>query len=686
MSDTIKNQSDWLKLPCLTGRLRHDAQRSAIAIYGPVEELIGKTPSEIIGECHLGDLIHRDNRERVRKRLQDAADDAKPYTLEYGMTLPSGEDIGVIENGMPFTAEDGAIYFDVALIVGSEWRMSLDQQLAAIVDIGTDTAVIAGDLIAAVPRITETAARFVNCARVSVWLMSEDGTELVLLDLFEQEGKRHSSDLSLQCSRYPRYFHALRHQRLIAANNARTDPRTREFTEAYLTPLNIHSMLDATIRVQGLPTGVICFEEVGEQRIWKAESIHFAGEVADQISQLLLHQDRQRVLVEKEALRNQLFQAQKLEAVGRLAGAIAHDFNNLLNVISGCSDLLISDIVSDPAERASILQDISDTAKRATELTRQLLIFSSGGSSEVKIINVASVVADMYRLMQRLLTPAITLKVKQDNENLLILGSVNQLEQVISNLIVNAKDAMPDGGSVSITTKQTSFVDSFETLTGTATAGVYVAIHVSDSGSGIQPKLINEIFQPFFSTKRSLGGTGLGLSTVYGIVSQWKGHILVRSHVGVGTTFEILLPLAQPEAPPKAKVIAEPAPAPNRSHETILFVEDEAVIRSVARRVLEHVGYTVIMAENGYMAREILLQAHSIDLVLSDLNMPKMGGIALSKWIREQIPTMRILLMTGFRDPNSKLDELNYPIVDKPFTATTLLKEVRKCLDQQLLT
>ena len=668
-----------LALPCVVARFIHDDRRTAVYLKGAAEELLNApTDTFTSGTLNLGDLIHPADANRVKARLCEAANAEESYTVEYRIQLPNGNVVGVVENGNPSTHLDGQASFDAVLLVSGEWGKSLDDQLSAIVAISSDPAATSGDLIAALPRITETAAQFVDCCRVSVWLLSDDGQELVLLDLYNKSDQSHSDDLRLRCASYPKYFQALRHQRLIAANSAWTDPRTSEFAANYLIPLDIHSMLDATIRLEGEPVGVVCFEQVGQPRAWRTHEIHFAGEVADQITQILLYKDRKRFLIEQDTLRDKLIQAQKLEAVGAFAGSIAHDFNNFLAAIYGCSELLIEGMVTDSDEQLSVLKDIKETAKRASELTRQLLNFSNKHPMELEVIDLNKVVSEMSRMLERLVPPKINFELVQAKQALPVRGNANQLEQIVTNLVVNGRDAIAGSGDLRLEISQRTIAKAFTALTGEATPGNYAVIRMTDSGCGIPDHVLNEIFHPFFTTKKAKGGTGLGLSTVYGILSQWQSHVVVNTKVGRGTCFEILVPLLDQIDSARTDDLTEGVKKAGAGK--ILLVEDETIIRNTTTRLLKYLGYQVHAVENAMAAMDVLRGPTVIDLVLTDLCMPEIDGAELARWITEERPELPIVFMTGFRDPESALDQFDFPIIDKPFTAATLSTHLKAAL------
>src|ERR1700722_6588894 len=388
-------------------------------------------------------------------------------------------------------------------------------------------------------------------------------------------------------------------------------------------------------------------------------------------------------VTERRALEQQLRQAQKMEAVGRLAGGIAHDFNNLLMVISGYSEFLLERIGDDPTLRGHA-QEIANAAGRATSLTRQLLAFSRKQMLAPKIVDLNSVVTENVRMLTRMIGEDIDL-VMVPHQNLWhVRADSGQIEQVIMTLAVNARDAMPSGGKLTIETPNVTLDEEYARHHAPLLPGDYVMIAIKDTGIGMDSETQSHIFEPFFSTKGPKG-TGLGLSTVYGIVKQSGGYIWVYSEMGRGATFEIYLPrgasveeVAQIAAPIEHQRV-EPGT------ETILLVEDEANLRYLARQYLEKQGYRVIEAADGAVAMQIAV-AHEavIHLLLTDVIMPGMNGRELAQRISEIRPNVKVLYMSGYTENvvghNGTLDA-GVRLLQKPFNLRDLKRIVREVLD-----
>ncbi len=387
-------------------------------------------------------------------------------------------------------------------------------------------------------------------------------------------------------------------------------------------------------------------------------------------------------VTERRALEQQLRQAQKMEAVGRLAGGIAHDFNNLLMVISGYSEFLLDRIGPDPALRGPA-QEIANAAERATSLTRQLLAFSRKQMLAPKIVDLNGVVTESLKMLTRLIGEDIDLVMVAGAEIGAAKADPGQIEQVIMNLAVNARDAMPHGGNLTIETANVTLDEEYARLHAPVTPGKYVMLAISDTGVGMDAETQSHIFEPFFTTK-GLKGTGLGLSTVYGIIKQSGGYIWVYSEPGKGTSFRIYLPRVSATG---EAIAAEPTVAaakPEQALGTILLVEDESSLRRLARQYLENQGYTVLEASDGAAAIEVS-NAHSgpIHLLLTDVIMPGMNGRELAHRLSALRPETKVLYMSGYTENaivHSGTLEEGITLLQKPFTLPTLKAKVREKL------
>jgi two-component system, cell cycle sensor histidine kinase and response regulator CckA len=414
-------------------------------------------------------------------------------------------------------------------------------------------------------------------------------------------------------------------------------------------------------------------------KVIQVETISHELEYAGRRVRLVVTQD----ISERQLLEQQLRQSQKMEAVGRLAGGVAHDFNNLLMVIKGHTELLLN--VLPPSEHYSRkIEQIDRAADRASALTRQLLAFSRLQVLQPRVMNLNDVVEEMGRLLPRLIGEDIELVIRSSEDLGAIRADASQMEQVIMNLAVNARDAMPAGGRLLIETSNAELDSTYNAVHPVVRQGRYVLLAVSDTGTGMNAETQAHIFEPFFTTKPQGKGTGLGLSTVYGVVKQSGGFIWVYSEVGRGTSFKIYLPrVDQPvERIGTAPTVSE---AP-RGTETILLAEDEQDVREVAREFLESGGYTVIEARDGAEAlKRVEKYEDAIDLLVTDMVMPGMTGQELSTRLLQSRPEIRVLYMSGYSERaavDSARGDSSMRLLAKPFSRWALLRAVHEILKQ----
>jgi two-component system NtrC family sensor kinase len=388
-------------------------------------------------------------------------------------------------------------------------------------------------------------------------------------------------------------------------------------------------------------------------------------------------------VTDKQALEHQFRHAQKMEAVGRLAGGVAHDFNNLLTVISGFTEMALAGLApADPLRRD--LEQIALAGERGAALTRQLLAFSRKQTLEPKSFSLGQVVRDAESMVRRLVGEDVTIDFRASaDEGGLVMAEPGQIEQVLMNLVVNARDAMPSGGRLSIGTATVRFDAESAARRVKMKAGAYAVLTVADTGHGMDPETLSRIFEPFFTTKGAGRGTGLGLSTVYGIVRQAGGHIGVESEPGRGTTFTIYLPDAV-SMPPRRDPAPLRTPVIAAGSATVLLVEDESAVRTLVRTVLTRGGYQVLEAADGEAALA-LARSHdgAIDLLLTDIVMPKMNGRDLASAVGDVRPGTRILFMSGYESAADEEDDTASAgaFIQKPFVAEALARKVRQVLD-----
>jgi signal transduction histidine kinase/DNA-binding NarL/FixJ family response regulator len=390
-------------------------------------------------------------------------------------------------------------------------------------------------------------------------------------------------------------------------------------------------------------------------------------------------------VTETRTLELQLRQAQKMEAIGRLAGGIAHDFNNLLMVISGYSEFLLERLGSDPRLRGPA-QEISNAGQRATSLTRQLLAFSRKQMLTPKVLDLNEVVAENLKMLTRMIGEDIDLVMVPGPALGAIRADPGQIDQVIMNIAVNARDAMPQGGKLTIETANVALDENFARTHAPLTAGDYIMLAISDNGVGMDYETQLRIFEPFFTTKGSKG-TGLGLSTVYGIVKQSGGFIFVDSQPHRGTVLRAYFPRVEGREDAAAAQDSLGLPRADRGQETILLVEDETNLRRLARQYLENQGYKILEAEDGAAALQIVDGYHgAIDLLLTDVIMPGMNGRELAARVTNLLPDVRVLYMSGYTENAVGQDgtlDAGINLLQKPFSLPALKDRVRELLDSE---
>lgn len=643
--------------------------------------------------------------------------------------------------------------------------------------------------------ILEVSAATLGVERSSIWKYNESRTVLECVDLFESESGRHSAGMTLDAGAYPGYFTALTRAEVVAADDATSDPRTREFEYDYLRPLGIQSMIDAPLHLNGVVDGALCHESVGSARHWTADEKSFVVAVSNVISlafercgrhraeSLMLLQgaaldaaadamaitDRaanlvwvnpaftrltgysasealgrnprtllnsgvhdaafydemwatlldgrvwrgeltnrrkdgtlyvedqtitpvtkggeithfvafKRDLTETHKLQLQFLQAQKMEVVGRLAGGIAHDFNNLLTVINGTAEMALMDLGPNHPVRADF-ERIKESGARAASLTRQLLAFSRKQITRRELVDIGQLLTNFRGMLQRLIGEDIRLVVNTDARPATVSADPSQIEQVVLNLAVNARDAMPRGGQLTLEVVSVCLDDEFAATHHGAKPGPHVMLTVTDTGTGIAPGIMAQLFEPFFTTKDAGKGTGLGLATVYAIVQQSGGAVWVESEPGKGATFRICLPAS-------GAVETEPgfteAPPPPTGHETVLLVEDEDAVRDLATRILQAAGYTVLAARDGASAFERLRTGGAdVELIVTDVVLPGMGGRELAERVGQLRPDIPVLYTSGHTDDTVLAHGVAQNLVHfipKPYTVSALTNKIRDVL------
>ncbi len=529
------------------------------------------------------------------------------------------------------------------------------------------------DLEGSVRTTVEELATALRVARVSVWLYNADRTEIACVGLVDH-GSYTDRRIVLTANDYPRYFTAIRESRLVNAGDARHDPRTAEFTTDYLTPLGITSMLDVALLVAGEPIGVLCAEHVGPARGWSEAEADLMTSAAALLAIAFAIEHRR-------SLQEQLRQSQKMEAVGLLAGGIAHDVNNVLNIVLGEADLL-EDERHDPKAVREGLANIREAAKKAAGLTHKLLTFSRQRAVALTPTDLNGVLEDFERMARRVAGETITVALRRSSAPLPVLADSTLLEQVLLNLVVNARQAMPNGGELTITASAVA-PGVLAPDTGADETKAYACVMISDTGVGMDADVVARIWEPFFTTREL--GSGLGLSIVHGAVRQMRGFATVESTLGKGTTFALFFPLTDAYAATDAAEVRE-RPSYRSSAGRILLAEDDAQVRRVLALVLRRAGMTVTEAQNGEEALNLFVR-HPVgyDLLVSDVAMPVLDGPSAYRRMRTMRPGFSALFLTGYAPETMRVETLGRdgaPVkwLSKPVAREVLLASVGELL------
>ena len=462
----------------------------------------------------------------------------------------------------------------------------------------------------------------------------------------------------------------------FVTNDAQNDPRVHD--REWARELGLVSFAGYQLRAPGEETlGVLAL-------FAKHPIVSGEDAILDGLSSAVALAVRRAMAVDAQRITGaQLVQAQKMESVGRLAGGVAHDFNNLLTVVSLYSQLALNSLDATHPLRHD-LEEIRKAGERAAALTRQLLAFSRRQVLEMRVLNLNDVLDGLAKMLPRLLGEDIAVEMSLAPDLGRTRADPGQIEQVVVNLAVNARDAMPDGGTLTIETSNVTLDERYAREHAEAIPGDYVLLAVSDTGTGMTAEVKTHLFEPFFTTKGVGKGTGLGLATVYGIVKQHQGHISVYSEPGQGTTFKVYLPRAKEEAEVSAPTVK--ATSMPRGSETVLVAEDEWAVRGIALRVLKELGYTVLEAVNGTEAlRVALAQGQKLDLLLTDVIMPEMNGKALAERLTVLWPGLKVLFVSGYTGETIARQGIlgeGRAFLPKPFSPEALARKVREVLDR----
>jgi PAS domain S-box-containing protein len=669
------------------GILLHTSEGRIAFVNPAAAAMLGYAPDELQGE-HWETICPLDQRAVVQaadqRRAQGIADQ---YELQ--LMRKDGSRIPVLMSSTP-RFEDGRLAGTLAVFTNMAERIKTEGELRR----RNRELTLLNQIIAAsasgleLEAILETAcyelARTFKlpCARV-VLLDDEKKAAVVVADYLAEgqstplNAARLPRGQGIPVTSNPSFLHLLSYKAPLIVSDASSDGSPSPIQDL-MRQRGIASLMMLPLIIDGQVVGSLDLEAT-ESRHFLAEEASLAWSVADQLAGVLA---QVRLQEQRQSLEEQYRQSQKMEVIGQLTAGIAHDFNNLLTVINGFAELMSFEVAAnDPLQES--MSRIADAGRRASDLVRRLLVFSRKQVVEPQVMNLSSVVAEMGKMLQRIIGEDIDLVTSLAADLWLVEVDPAQIEQVIINLAVNARDAMPAGGQLTIEVANVVLDETYTAQHLAAQPGKHVLLAISDTGIGMSQEVKAHLFEPFFTTKEVGKGTGLGLATVYGIVKQSGGHIWVYSEEGRGTTFKIYLPCVKGSPRPLTRPRGM-ADAP-RGQETILLVEDDDAVRNLAQRVLQGQGYTVLEARNGQEALHISAQhAHPIHLLLSDLVMPGVGGHALALQLVQTRPDLKVVLMSGYADhavARHGLLESGFAFLQKPFSPVALANKVRQALD-----
>jgi PAS domain S-box-containing protein len=622
-------------LPGMAYRCSNDPHWSMEFASEGATALTGFTPAQLMhgGNATFGSLIHPEDRERVWTTVQQAVGAAVPFETEYRITAADGVEKWVWERGQPVYDPDGRLRGLEGLVTDVTARRRMEEQR----------------------RVSEERFRLLARATTdAIWDWDVETNALWWNEGFETLFGFARAEVEPTLESWTTRIHPEDADRVLTGLHHAIDAGHSNWSDEYR-----FSRKDGSFAYV-LDRGHVIRDREGRL-------VRMIGGMTD--------------LTERRQLETQLLQSQRMETVGRLAGGVAHDFNNLLSVILGTIDVNLSSIDVDTPLHTD-LQEVRRAGERAAALTRQLLAFSRRQILQPRVLNLNTTVTDTLTMLRRLIGEDIEIRFAPASDLANVTADPSQFEQVLVNLAVNARDAMREGGTLTIQTRNVVLDEAFAGTHPSARPGPHVMLAVSDTGIGMDRATRERIFEPFFTTKPPGEGTGLGLAMVYGIVQQSDGSIWVYSEPGRGTTFKIYLPKVDEEVEPD---VVHAADRTAGGTETVLLVEDEPALRKLAERVLRNSGYTVVSAENGPQALEVV-ERHvgPLDLLLTDVVMPHMSGPELARRITDRKPGAHIIYMSGYTDDEMVrrgVPEGHARFLNKPFTVKDLTRIVREALD-----
>lgn len=655
----------------------HDLEGNFTSANRAVEKILGYTTEEALTK-NLANIVTPEFLDAASEMIADLLTHKTSPMAELEAFTKDGRRVPVEvvtrlieENGVPVGVQ--GIARDITERKRSrEIQARQAAQVALRCDINAALVDSSAPLRTTLERCTKAMVRHLDAAFARVWTLNNEDN---VLELQASSGMYTHIDGAYSSVPVGMFKVGLiaEERRPYFTNDVQNDPRVHD--QEWARREGLVGFAGYPLMIEGRLLGVVAMFSTSEL---PEDTLDGLSAVADILSLGIERKRTHEALISSE---DQLRQAQKMEAVGVMAGGIAHDFNNLLTAINGYSALTLKKMPADEPARRNI-EEIQKAGDRAAELTSQLLAFSRKQVLKSVVHNLNSVVETIEKMLRRIIRENIELQTFLDPELGNIKGDPGQIEQVIMNLAVNARDAMPDGGTLTIETRNVYLDKGYISHKLAIEPGPFARMTVSDTGFGMDESTQKRIFEPFFTTKEVGKGTGLGLAMVYGIIKQSGGDILVYSEPGHGTTFKIYLPLV--DNPVEKTPWVDPIDKPTGT-ETVLLVEDEDLVRDLVREILTDSGYTILAAESGEAALSICKKHEgSIDLLLTDVIMPKMGGSELKNEITKLRPGTAALFMSGYTDdslPSRGIFDRNMAFIEKPFTPDELARKVREVLD-----
>jgi PAS domain S-box-containing protein len=638
----------------------------------------GREVASIFNKCPQLEQAFRDNESSEVGLLSDGQERVYDFHPSF-ITDKNGSIIGKIIALRDITARKNV---DKALLARE--RRLLDQKniLLALSKIKIDEV---GDLKTTLETATRAVAHHLDVARVSVWRFSDDHSKIKCIELYESGRQQPDAGMEFYSTDWPSYFEVLTRERTLAVSDARTDPRTREFVDSYLRPLNITSVLDSQIRAGGKAVGVFSIEHIGTLRQWTIDEQTFVASIADMVALSIEESELKKINRERKKLEAQIQRVEKMEVIGTLAGGVAHDLNNILSGLVGYPELLLMDLPENSHLRKPLMT-IQKSGEKASAIVQDLLTLTRRGVAVSEVVNLNHIVADYLESPEHekvaFYNPGVRIESDPGIDLPNIIGSPVHLSKTVMNIVVNASEAMPLGGKIRISTTNQYLdtpIDGYDHID----QGDYVVLAVSDTGTGISPQDKERIFEPFY-TKKVMGksGTGLGMAVVWGTVKDHRGYIDVQSVEGQGTTFRLYFPVTRKGLPEKKSALK--IENYKGAGQSILIIDDVEEQRELASNMMQKLGYRPHTVRSGEEALDYL-KNNAVDLVILDMIMaPGMDGLDTYKKIIELHPNQKALIASGFSETKrvKELQRLGAGMyVKKPYTLEKIGLAVKKELD-----